>query len=1161
MADSKIQIEVEVIGAEKATKQLQQVETQSINIKEGVNGVGESFKSVGDLVTSQGGVMGEAFGTLGDSVIAVTDSILVFKDGMATAGATGAKAWLGLLGPIAMVVSAVALAVDAYRQLSGSMLEAEENAENMAAAASDTASRLEAMVENGIVLSTNALKEFIQVNERARLKIEQTIKANEKRATSELKVKEAREALNKAENSWFLSSARQLKAQYDLSKAEEEYNKLLENQIKLQNDASKAQDESFKLEQLVANDLDFFVSELTGVVDTYADLEGQLVKTTNAQNADASATLVSATTKKKYYEEIKKAKDIQNVYDQQLEKGIISQKAYDEVTKANKKNLQDLTEVLKKNNTELGVKVGLEQANADITKTTTELTKTNNVVVSSGISLAERRLANYENINRIQKEYLANLSKEQQAEKLLKEVVVGREVIEKRKYDQIANLIDEKEREYEELKTINENEIQDLQKFAVKEKEIYTKRVKNNQILYQAFAGTSDEAFKKIYENIKKDMDVSGKRYIEAIKRYEDNISNLQNELDGKKLEKQEAYTLNYLDIYKEEYMHLEEIALRAYEIELKDLDVQQSKLKKKDKNYADEMENIKKARLLAEQNFKIEKSKIEIQFEKDINDTIIKIQTDRLNKSLEMNKKTLDKELIDLDLANSKKVLSNKKVFDAQIQDYKKSRSPFLSLFIDENKYLNELTDKFNKDSEFNTLETEKSKLEIETRSQEERLKKLKEFTDETGKISIFLKDQATILNLAPSVKIAKNDFNNALNQSQEFINAFSSMFEDVDLAFENFIEGFIPAAGGGAMENAVKQFFELPKEQLVKAFKKLNEAQKEMADVVETQITEIGGDGVSKGLLEKLFPKSEEQKTFDFLSMYKTKWEDVSSTLEKASAKLKEFTGVDVESGFFRNFGATSMADVSTEISNLREKYKIDPSKDIEGQVNKLREGYQTEVEALQISLEQKKLLIDDYNMKINKSNEEKANKDIETSKMEYSTVRGMLYDMTDAYAQSASANIATAFYQGESIKEALKNTLQSLAIESTSKAIYETAAGFASLAIPGMQTSSALHFKAAAMYGSVALLAGVGTKLAPPSGGGATAPTTPTGNTQGISQTRSAEDKGQVQNFYINFGGAVIYDTKKSAEMAMAERVIQLGMSSRRGFNPPIDNRNGR
>lgn len=1119
MADSKIQIEVEVIGAEKATKQLQQVETQSINIKEGVNGVGESFKSVGDLVTSQGGVMGEAFGTLGDSVIAVTDSILVFKDGMATAGATGAKAWLGLLGPIAMVVSAVALAVDAYRQLSGSMLEAEENAENMAAAASDTASRLEAMVENGIVLSTNALKEFIQVNERARLKIEQTIKANEKRATSELKVKEAREALNKAENSWFLSSARQLKAQYDLSKAEEEYNKLLENQIKLQNDASKAQDESFKLEQLVANDLDFFVSELTGVVDTYADLEGQLVKTTNAQNADASATLVSATTKKKYYEEIKKAKDIQNVYDQQLEKGIISQKAYDEVTKANKKNLQDLTEVLKKNNTELGVKVGLEQANADITKANTELTKKNNVVVGSGISLAERRIANYENINRIEKEYLANLSNELKIETILKEVVIGgsNAVVNKRnkEIEQITNLMDLKHTEYETTKKEKEAEIEITKKQIEIESKIYEEKKKGFEDISQFFKDSNEKRFQDFNQMLQDEMDTL-KFEFEDLKR---EIPSALQEIDDARKKSILEVLPSINKVYKEYYKNLVEIARVAYDVEMKDLNEQEFKLKQSKKKNKDELLNIEKKKVLAEQNFIAEQSKIQLQFEQDFNNSIINIQKERLDKSLELNKENLEKQLIELDLSNSKIDLNTKKSFDKKISDFKQSRSAFLSLFIDENKLISDHTEKFNKYSELNTLATEKEKIEIERKSQEDRLNKLKEFTNETGKLNEVLKRQTEIIFKDTQLKMAQDAYKLASENRKKTMGEI----EDLVNLSQEYIDSFTT---GDVDFNRVNDLFRM--------------TQEELKGVVD-----------DKGIAQ--------------IEKYRKKWEEVTTTFDNTALKMEDLTDEKgFQSGYYENFGFDVQGistDAVTALQTLREKYKIDPSKDIEDQLKTLREGYQTEVEALQISLEQKKLLIDDYNMKINKSNEEKANKDIETSKMEYSTVRGMLYDMTDAYAQSASANIATAFYQGESIKEALKNTLQSLAIESTSKAIYETAAGIASLAIPGMQTSSALHFKAAAMYGSVALLAGVGTKLAPPSGGGSTAPTTPTGNTQGISQTRSAEDKGQVQNFYINFGGAVIYDTKKSAEMAMAERVIQLGMSSRRGFNPPIDNRNGR
>jgi hypothetical protein len=354
MADSKIQIAVEVVGADKANKQIQSLENSSIDLKEGVSGVGEGFKSVGDLVKAQGGLMGDAFGTLGDSVIAVTDSVFIFKEGMATAGATGAKAWLGLLGPIAAVVGAVALAVDAYRQFSGSAQKAEEAQENMAAAASDTASRLEAMVEAGINLGTKALKEFINVNTLARLSMEGTIKYGEKLSKTYENLANAENTLNNVtEENYFMVAFKLKSAQEDLTKAQIEHNKALDEYAKKQEEANKKNKEAFELQELLIKPFEEFTSGLVEQRLRYDELQTILLESSKLRDKERLAIENSLKRKNDLINEEIRYKNEMRSLELQLKTGKITQDKFDESNKKLRTSLQNNTKELKDINDQL----------------------------------------------------------------------------------------------------------------------------------------------------------------------------------------------------------------------------------------------------------------------------------------------------------------------------------------------------------------------------------------------------------------------------------------------------------------------------------------------------------------------------------------------------------------------------------------------------------------------------------------------------------------------------------------------------------------------------------------------------------------------------------------------------------------------------------------
>lgn len=98
---------------------------------------------------------------------------------------------------------------------------------------------------------------------------------------------------------------------------------------------------------------------------------------------------------------------------------------------------------------------------------------------------------------------------------------------------------------------------------------------------------------------------------------------------------------------------------------------------------------------------------------------------------------------------------------------------------------------------------------------------------------------------------------------------------------------------------------------------------------------------------------------------------------------------------------------------------------------------------------------------------------------------------------------------------------------------------------------------HFKASAIFAGVAATAGVGgailtnnanTAISRAGRDGGTVSPTGTPQTATTPEREQAETSSMV--FNINFGGAVIYDTKKSAEQALADRITNIQNSRRRG-----------
>jgi hypothetical protein len=141
-----IEILVEMTGAEDVEDQLNNVGTAGKNL---AASMGNTNEKLGEGIES----IGESFSGLFDSVNGMKTSI----DGL---GKGGSLAFIGLLGPIAGVTTAIFAAYETFKLISGAAQEAEQNEQAMAAAASDLQSKLEALAEKGVIPSQREMEKF-----------------------------------------------------------------------------------------------------------------------------------------------------------------------------------------------------------------------------------------------------------------------------------------------------------------------------------------------------------------------------------------------------------------------------------------------------------------------------------------------------------------------------------------------------------------------------------------------------------------------------------------------------------------------------------------------------------------------------------------------------------------------------------------------------------------------------------------------------------------------------------------------------------------------------------------------------------------------------------------------------------------------------------------
>ena len=150
-------------------------------------------------------------------------------------------------------------------------------------------------------------------------------------------------------------------------------------------------------------------------------------------------------------------------------------------------------------------------------------------------------------------------------------------------------------------------------------------------------------------------------------------------------------------------------------------------------------------------------------------------------------------------------------------------------------------------------------------------------------------------------------------------------------------------------------------------------------------------------------------------------------------------------------------------------------------------------------------------------------------------------------------AEAAVGALFF-GESFKESVGALLMALSQQAAVEALMNTAKGFAALSNPFTAAAAPGFFKAAGIFTAAATAAGLAGSAMGGGGGGVAVGgggVSPSGSPQTVGQAPQREEATtSTQVFNINFSGAVVYDTKRAAEEALADRITKVMSRNRRG-----------
>lgn len=207
--------------------------------------------------------------------------------------------------------------------------------------------------------------------------------------------------------------------------------------------------------------------------------------------------------------------------------------------------------------------------------------------------------------------------------------------------------------------------------------------------------------------------------------------------------------------------------------------------------------------------------------------------------------------------------------------------------------------------------------------------------------------------------------------------------------------------------------------------------------------------------------------------------------------------------------------------------------------------------ELELLKVRYDKERALAQDSQEQITEINRREALERQKISQQNTQALITQVGEVTSQYGAGLAEAVYTSALMGESFSKSVGDILIALGKQASVEALMQTAKGVASLFTEPQLASN--HFASAGLFASASAVAGIAGKSlggGGGGGGGGSASATPTGapTTAPTPQREQAEQAPMV--FNINFGGAVIYDTKRSAEQALADRITNLQNTRRRG-----------
>ena len=190
MAQTQVEIEVELSGSGKVEKGLQKIEG-------GLEGLGETGSKLSDALGSTNEKLGDGLEAVSGTVGEVRSAFGELGGAITTLGQTGSKGFTAMLGPLGLLVSAGLAVYETFRLITGAAQEAEEAEAAMSAAAADLESKLESLAEKGVILSTKELLKFSQAVLESQLGKEAIQEALTKQKKTFQAVAEAQRELNR----------------------------------------------------------------------------------------------------------------------------------------------------------------------------------------------------------------------------------------------------------------------------------------------------------------------------------------------------------------------------------------------------------------------------------------------------------------------------------------------------------------------------------------------------------------------------------------------------------------------------------------------------------------------------------------------------------------------------------------------------------------------------------------------------------------------------------------------------------------------------------------------------------------------------------------------------------------------------------------------------